>query len=303
MPKVSVIIPTHNRSQFVPLAIRSVLDQTFKDLEVIVVDDGSTDNTQSVLKSFGGGIRVVFQENSGVSSARNTGIALADSPWVAFLDSDDEWAPNYLASQMEQVQAHNSALCMQTADCTFFGLDGEQISYFALNGVASQFKGKDYLVPEDPFRFVISHAPWQVGSTIFAREAIRRAGLFDSSLALSEDLDFMARVALQGRFGLIRESLVMVHRRNESGKCLTLRALEDPVHARKSNERIYLKLASIETLNRPQRKTLNEIMAANRRAIGNFLLKNGQRRAARASYRTALLMDCSLRSLGRYLLS
>ena len=101
-PKVSVIIPTYNRAHLVGRAIRSVLNQTYQDFEIIVVDDGSTDNTEEVVKSFNDPrIRYIRHEkNRGGSAARNTGIRAARSEYIAFLDSDDEWLPEKLEKQV-----------------------------------------------------------------------------------------------------------------------------------------------------------------------------------------------------------
>ncbi len=99
-PLVSVVIPTYNRAQMVSEAVRSVLEQTFGDLEVIVVDDGSTDGTREALKPHADKIRYLRQENSGVSAARNRGIAEARGSLIAFLDSDDLWLPAKLKNQV-----------------------------------------------------------------------------------------------------------------------------------------------------------------------------------------------------------
>jgi glycosyltransferase involved in cell wall biosynthesis len=302
MPEVSVVIPTFNRAGFVVKAVQSVLNQTFNDWELIVVDDGSTDDTRSALKQFEGRIRYVHQSNSGVSAARNTGIRAATGQWLAFLDSDDEWTAGYLARQMASVDKV-PGLCMQTANCVFRGLNGERQTYFEMNGILRQFNGSGYILVKRPFRFVVEHGPWQVGATVFLSDALRKAGLFDTSLSISEDMDLMARVALLGSFGLIREALVNIYRRDEANGCLTGRARKNPVAARESDERIYLKLAEIEGLRHDERRALKKLTSANRRAIGNLLLKNGMRKEARDCYKRALSLDHSVRSLGRYLLS
>jgi tetratricopeptide (TPR) repeat protein len=156
---------------------------------------------------------------------------------------------------------------------------------------------------EEPFRFVVKHGPWQIGSTIILRDAITKAGLFDTSLKISEDFDLMARVALQGPFGMIREELVNIYRRDESIKCLTAQAKKNPIQARESNERIYEKLKRIETLKYRECKALNGLLSANRRAIGNLLLETGNIKGARDCYKRALFIDPSLASLGKYILS
>src|SRR5208337_529053 len=104
-PKVSVVIPTYNRAAKVRSAIESVLDQTFSDLEVIVVDDGSSDDTGKILgAAFGDRIRYFVQANQGASVARNKGIAEAQGEWIAFLDSDDEWERDKLEWQFKALE-------------------------------------------------------------------------------------------------------------------------------------------------------------------------------------------------------
>ena len=100
-PLVSVIIPTYNRAEIIEEAVDSVLAQDYKDFELIVVDDGSTDNTSEVLATYGDDIRVLYQENKGVSAARNRGISEAAGKLIAFLDSDDLWMPQKLTTQVE----------------------------------------------------------------------------------------------------------------------------------------------------------------------------------------------------------
>jgi glycosyltransferase involved in cell wall biosynthesis len=301
MPAISVIIPTYNREAFVSKAICSALGQSLTDREIIVIDDGSTDGTRAAIEPYRDRIQYRFQENSGVSAARNAGIKAARGEWLAFLDSDDEWTPDYLARQMEKAKECPD-ICMQTADCLFISARGEEQTYFQINGSAAHFAGQDYLLLREPFRFIVSHAPWQVGSTIVRRRALDKAGLFDTSLTISEDLDLMARVALQGPFGMIREPLVRVYRRQETVQCLTLKAARTPIQARESDERIYQKLAAITGLTFSERRALGAVRSANRRAIGNLLLKEGRRKDAQACYRRALLLHPSFRSLGKFLL-
>src|SRR5581483_12146947 len=99
MPEVSVIIPTYNRRDFVREAIASVLAQAYQDFEVIIVDDGSQDDTHAVIQEFPG-VRYIYQENRGVSAARNRGVTVSQGEFLAFLDSDDIWRPRKLESQI-----------------------------------------------------------------------------------------------------------------------------------------------------------------------------------------------------------
>ena len=102
MPRVSVILPSYNRSQSVGLAVESVLKQSFRDFELCVVDDGSEDDTVEILDSIPGSFNTLrLKENAGVSHARNCGIRSTDSEWIAFLDSDDVWHPQKLEKQID----------------------------------------------------------------------------------------------------------------------------------------------------------------------------------------------------------
>ncbi|MCU1308779.1 MAG: glycosyl transferase family protein, partial [Acidobacteriaceae bacterium] len=133
MHKITVIIPTFNRERYVQRAIESALNQSFRDYEIVVVDDGSTDNTRSALRRYDDKIHYACQVNRGASAARNRGIQVASGEWLAFLDSDDEWDPSYLARQMEQAD-NNPTVCMQSTDAWIVELDGDKHSYFSLNG-------------------------------------------------------------------------------------------------------------------------------------------------------------------------
>jgi hypothetical protein len=107
MRSVSVIIPTYNRAHFISEAIQSVISQDVQDceLEILVVDDGSTDNTAEIARSFGGQVQYIYQNNQGAGAARNRGILAASGEWVAFLDSDDRWLPYKLSLQFQALQA------------------------------------------------------------------------------------------------------------------------------------------------------------------------------------------------------
>ncbi|MBW1614562.1 MAG: glycosyltransferase family 2 protein, partial [Deltaproteobacteria bacterium] len=117
MPMVSVIIPTFNRSEKVVRAVSSVLNQDFRDFEVIVVDDGSIDNTHEALSKYMSAIKYIRQsENMGVSAARNRGIKSSIAPWIAFLDSDDYWLTEKLSVQIEYIDQNPNTVACQTEE-------------------------------------------------------------------------------------------------------------------------------------------------------------------------------------------
>jgi glycosyltransferase involved in cell wall biosynthesis len=109
MPQsIAVIIPTYNRSHTLRRALDSVNNQTVRPSEICVVDDGSTDETEQLLSRHYPQVNYVYQSNAGVSSARNAGVALTKGHWLAFLDSDDEWMPNKLERQLQEINGNDT---------------------------------------------------------------------------------------------------------------------------------------------------------------------------------------------------
>ena len=301
-PLVSIVIPTYNRAKYVLKAVDSVLNQTFTDYEIIVVDDGSTDSTKENLSQYWEQIKYVYQNNSGVSAARNTGIAVSRGRWVAFLDSDDEWDEEYLEVQIRYL-TKTSGLCMQSTDSSFNDLNGEVKTCFDISGARAVFKGNEYVILDNPFNFVIRHWGFSIGSTICLRDAIIKAGLFDATLNFAEDLDFMARASLQGGVGLINRGLVRRYRRGEATECLTHQMKMDPIGSIEKELYVYEKLNTLGALKYRERKALNRGVSERKRMIGNILAEMGDNKGARGWYKSAIVSDPSIRSFGRYLLS
>lgn len=301
-PIVSVIIPTFNREKFVVKAIQSVLAQKYTDMEIIVIDDGSTDNTQKEIKKFGNRITYVYQDNAGVSAARNAGIAIASGIWLAFLDSDDEWHPFYLMRQMNLAK-DNKNVAMQMTNCRFTRLDGTYSNYFSMNGVSNVIIDADYVVVKRPFTFVLNHWGFQIGSIIFRRSSVLMGSGFNESLSLSEDLDFIARTALVGDLGIANEELVYQFRRPEVTNYLSSAMLDNPLKAVETDIAIYEEFGRSLNLMNDERKILRRRLSEKMRSMGNLLASKGERRGARDCYYRSLVVDCSPRSLGKYLFS
>jgi glycosyltransferase involved in cell wall biosynthesis len=205
-PRVSVVIPTYNRAARVRRAIDSVLAQTVAGVEVIVVDDGSSDGTPQVLAAFGTRIRVLRQANQGVSAARNAGIALARGRWIALLDSDDEWLPDKLARQLERVDAAPEAIGVCFTDCILMGDSGSHETLFG--EAAYRAAGRAALV-DDAVALVISRRHViHTSSLLIARHLLEPGPAFDPSLKVAEDTDLLFRLALRARFAAIDVPLV-----------------------------------------------------------------------------------------------
>lgn len=204
---VSVIIPVFNGGSTIAGAVESVRRQTYRNYEIIVVDDGSTDNTAAVVRAFGDGVRYVRQENCGVGAARNRGLAEARGEYVAFLDADDLWLPRKLEIQMAVLQTEPGIDAVQ---CSAYLVDDRLRVVDARRCTPTQDSCLDYLL----FRNLPS-----VGSSAVVRRArLEDLGGFATDLAAIEDWDMVCRLARHGRLRSIPDFLVLYrqHARNRS---------------------------------------------------------------------------------------
>jgi len=206
---VSVIIPAYNAEHCIRRAIDSILAQSYEDFEVVVVDDGSTDGTAEVVKQYGEKVKYIYQENAGVSVARNTGVAAAKGQWVAFLDADDEWLPDKLKRQMELL-ARNSLL--RWCATNFAQTDGTRSSpRIGVESLKEALSGRDYI---ENFFVEAGKGRCHIGApTVVAQKRLfEQFGGFEAGRVNVEDLDMWLRIAHRyPSVGFIAEPLVIVH--------------------------------------------------------------------------------------------
>ena len=197
MPRVSIIIPTFNQAEYVTQAIECVLAQTYSDTEVIVVDDGSTDDTPAVLSKYLNRIKYIRQNNKGISAARNIGIDAAQGKYLLFLDGDDLIPPEKIGLQLVCFDA-DPKLGIVYSGWEFVAEDG----VLALGSLRPHKEGN--VLKELLCRSLVI----AVGSPIIQRVCFDRVGGFDESLHFGEDTDMWIRIALAGfRFGYVDEIL------------------------------------------------------------------------------------------------
>lgn len=195
-PSVSVVIPTYNRARFLPAAIASIRAQTWPCAEIVVVDDGSTDDTAEVLTTLGEGIVHLRQQNAGPAAARNRGIREARGDLIAFLDTDDRWCPRKIERQVELLRRHAS-VALVSADMAIEDEHGSALvaSNFAKRGLAAFFGDlKGAPVPDAPRRLL--QLNFINTSTVLARrEVLLALDGFDTRLRYGEDLELWLRIA------------------------------------------------------------------------------------------------------------
>jgi glycosyltransferase involved in cell wall biosynthesis len=298
--KFSVVIPTFNRSHFVGLAIESVLRQSLPCWEIIVVDDGSTDDTRTVVKQFGAGVRYVYKDNGGASSARNAGVKLATGNWIAFLDSDDEWMENYLAAQADNLAMRQSAVLSLTNAVTR-EVDGESRDLFEVTKFSDAFSGQSHLFSERPLELIVRYRSWFLQSGVFRKSALSEVGLFDESFSIGEDFDLISRVALVGPFVFDKRPLVVVFRRQQDTISLTVSSRDDEIGRQRRFNVVYEKLLGLRGLSFGEQVAVRKALSSHRRALGNALLRAERRAEARAQYLSSLRFFPHPAGLVRYL--
>ena len=192
---VSVVIPTYNRYTLLKRAINSLLTQTHTVDEIIVVDDGSTDNTKDIQNDFPELI-YIYQKNSGVSAARNVGIKRAKNKWIAFLDSDDEWHKEKLEKQMVYHMQYPDILMSYTDEVWI--RDGKKVK------IPKKYRkiGKDAFVEN------LSYCNIAPSSVMMHKKLFEEFGLFDESFRVCEDYDMWLRILSEEKVGLIPEKLI-----------------------------------------------------------------------------------------------
>jgi glycosyltransferase involved in cell wall biosynthesis len=217
MARVSVIIPAFNYAHFLGETIQSVLGQTFKDFELIVVDDGSTDNTREVVNCFKDSrIRYIYQENRGLSAAENTGIIAAHGQYIAILGADDLWLPENLGLKVKLLDARPD-VALVCSDAYYFNSDTGAI-------IAKLWREKPFYDWCDPQRAVKQPLKEmlyrgcfiQPMTTLIRREAFDEVGLFDESLKVFDDWDMFARIVRRFPMDIIDSPLVKIRRHGDN---------------------------------------------------------------------------------------
>ncbi len=193
--QITAIIPTYNYGQFVSRAIQSTLDQTYPLTEILVIDDGSTDNTQEIVSAFPAPVRYVYQENRGLSGARNTGMREAKTEWVAFLDSDDWWLPQKIEKQVESLRKNPGAVLSYTG-VYLVSPDGtkREVQAFSPENLWPNLRHTNRIVP----------------STVMGKkELFQQVGGFNEKLKACEDWEMWVKIGPSYQFTSVTEPMLM----------------------------------------------------------------------------------------------
>lgn len=256
--RVSVIIPTFNRAHTLPRALDSVLGQTLRTDTIIVIDDGSTDETTQIVSEHYPDLTYIRQKNRGVSTARNKGIMMTDSDWVTFLDSDDEWLPEKLERQMTALEQQPEMKICHTDEIWI--RNGKRV-----NPMKKHAKSGGWI-----FQKCLPLCCVSPSSVMIHRSLFDDVGLFDESLSVCEDYDLWLRIAARYSFLYLSEKLTVKYgghedqlsRKHWGMDRFRIRALE--------------KILASKVLSNSDRKAAEAMLAKKTRIISQGALKRGK---------------------------
>lgn len=257
--KVSVVIPTYNSVRYVTVAIESVLAQTFKDFEILVIDDGSTDNTREVLEKYASPIRYLYKPNGGVSSARNYGIENARGKYIAFLDADDLWLPEKLERQVALLEADEEiGLC-----------------YAATEKVDENLQPKSHIEAKafddycEALLLNLNIVAGSCSSAIVRRDIAQQTNGFDAQFSTCADWEYWLRLSLLTKFAPVAEYLVKY--RDVTGSMSS-----NPYVSKRDTVGVLNKFFANSDLPEKYKKLKNKALSNNLMVVSGEFLHNGK---------------------------
>lgn len=266
MTKISVVIPTHNRVSLLPRAIKSALNQSFSDIEVIVVSDGSTDGTDEQMKKLSEEdsriIYISYYPGHNGNYARNTGIKAAKGEYIAFLDDDDEWLPTKLEEQLAVMESDNSIGLVYTGTHSIYVDDGiEYDSFPEMEGNMSR-------------KILLSNFIGSTTTVMVRKKIFEKVGLFDEELPAIQDYDLWIRICQVTPIGVVSKPLVNYFNYRNSGQISSSYKKYEDAHAfvRKKYEKLFMQLSP---------KELDMILAGQKASFGMRAFRVGNKKIAR----------------------
>ncbi|OAI01170.1 glycosyltransferase family 2 protein [Methylomonas methanica] len=296
--KISAVIPAYNSAKFIRAAINSIQAQTSKVDEIIVVDDGSTDDTEQVVKEISSAIIYHRQSNQGPSAARNKGIELANGDWIAFLDADDQWTTDKIAKQIQTLQA-NPELHLIAGDMTEIDNDDHLItqSVLAKHQMLENFQHLAGKPIPNALAALVKKNFIPTGTVLVKRQTLLEAGMFNAEIRFGEDLELWAKIATHHPITCLPDILMFRRQHGNNATQANERILIDLVKVMDSI-RCYAKQQLVEQSVNP-----DQLVAEAYWTLGYWHFNFGKRREAAQAFAASLNQKFTLNSLVFFLSS
>jgi len=270
-PKISIVIPSYNSVKTLSATLKSIFKQSFEDFEIVIVDDGSTDNTAKVVQDWQEKeaiIKYVYQENKGLAGARNQGIRNASGEYILFLDADDVIKPNHLKSLYKKSLSFNKQKKIAFSDTLFWV--GTKILKRSYGDIAGYKQG------ESTEKFLAINYMPGVHSILFPCSAIKTAGFFDQTLVGAEDHDLYIRIALAGWRFYSTDQATAIYRVAPGSMSFGRKQVERIARARIQIAKKYL----AKKTSKEVKKALYEKLQLAYIELGRYWLREGNRKKA-----------------------
>ena len=289
--KISAVIPAYNSARFIADAVHSILAQTVAVDEIIIIDDGSTDDTEDVVKQLPGNISYHRQANSGPSAARNLGIKMARGDWIALLDADDQWTPNKTALQLEALKKH-SDLHFIFGDEAEVDINGSIITASNLDKhhLLERLKKISGQPLPNALSELVNKNFVPTSSVLMKRSTVLEAGLFNTAIRFGEDLELWAKIAANYSISCVTEALIL---RRKHLECAT-----------RDTERMLLSLPIVMSSIREhateqligQHVNPNKMVSDAYWMLGYWYFVNGNRMQGLSAFKQSLQQQWNLKS-------
>ena len=283
-PAVSVVIPAYNRAHCILKTLDSVFAQTYTNYEVIIINDGSKDNTDEVLAPYLDRITYIKQENRGLAGTRTRAVELANTEWIAFLDSDDLWLPDNLETHVKVVTADPSLILNTTNSLIFREHIGQETDLFEFNGCRKVYTEEQFALPDPLLPYLRFGLLW-MQSALIRKSALVQAGPWIKDLRVWMDFEYGTRLAKLGKWGVTMTPKVRILRQDDGGQVESISSLSGTEKGVRELVRVYELMAQLPKLNPAENAHVARKLSDARSKLGWKLLATTSPAEGRAQLR------------------
>lgn len=294
-PLISIIIPSYNRAHCVLKTLDSVFNQTIKNYEIIVVDDGSKDNTRNVLEPYKERIHYYYQENRGLAAARNVGLNNARGDYIALLDSDDIWMPDHLEFHLNNLRKNKDCILSLGQPLVYREHIGKQVKYFefvhyiSANGICKQ-----------PLTDQVEYGIAWVQCSLIRKNALEKINYYDEKLTIYTDVDLFSRLALIGSWYI--SDRIVTHILRNQGHNVSSQRLKNSAHSNQAMIYISTKLLDSEGLTPKEHSHVKRKLISYYSAIGNDYFSLNDTSKAMEFYINGIMKTRSIKLIMKYII-